>query len=72
MPSHSSIRLTAAIVIILLGAMLAVVTLVTLGAASTQAELQTVQYEGHSFILWDGASYAGGIVHHPNCPCHDH
>lgn len=33
MPSHSSIRLTAAIVIILLGAMLAVVTLVTLGAA---------------------------------------
>jgi hypothetical protein len=32
--------------------------------------LQTLHYEGHLFILYDGGSYAGGIIHHPNC-CKD-
>jgi hypothetical protein len=34
--------------------------------------LHTIQYEGHSFILYDGGSYAGGITHHPDCNCHNH
>ncbi len=55
------------VVLVLLGGVAGVATMVT-----SQSELQTIQYEGHTFILYDGASYAGGIVHHPNCTCHDH
>jgi hypothetical protein len=36
------------------------------------SELQTIQYEGHSFILYDGGSYAGGMIHHPDCKCRKH
>jgi len=31
--------------------------------------LQTVRYDKHDFILYDGGSYAGGIIHHPDCAC---
>lgn len=34
--------------------------------------LQTVHHDGHDFILYDGNSYAGGIIHHPGCPCRKH
>lgn len=30
--------------------------------------LKTVNYKGHSYILYDG-NRQGGITHDPNCPC---
>jgi len=30
--------------------------------------LQTVEYDGHKFILADGY-HAGNLLHHPNCDC---
>ena len=36
------------------------------------SKLQTVRYDKHDFILYDGDSYAGGIIHHPDCPCRKH
>ena len=66
---HYSIQLF----IVLVSVLVVLILLAGLATMTTsQPELQTVQYEGHTFILYDGASYAGGIVHHPNCTCHDH
>ena len=53
-------------------------TIAVLAALLTSCEkddtsaLQTIQYEGHSFILYDGGAYAGGIIHHPDCKCRKH
>ena len=32
------------------------------------AELQTVEYDGHRFIVLVGG-YKGCVIHHPGCPC---
>lgn len=30
--------------------------------------LKTVEHDGHTWVALDG-SYAGGLEHHPDCPC---
>lgn len=32
-------------------------------------DLHTVEYNGHSYIIYQGR-YKGGIIHDPDCPCH--
>ena len=37
--------------------------------ANIRNELHTVDYDGHSYIIYE--SYKrGGIIHNPDCPCH--
>lgn len=31
-------------------------------------DLHTVEYNGHSYIIYQGR-YKGGITHDPDCPC---
>lgn len=33
-------------------------------------DLHTVEYNGHSYIIYQGR-YKGGITHDPDCPCHE-
>jgi hypothetical protein len=39
------------------------------GRKDNALHLQTVVYDKHMFILYDGDAFAGGIVHHPDCQC---
>jgi hypothetical protein len=54
---------------------LGIITIIACGVLSLakgkddQSDLQTLMYEGHRFILYDGGSCAGGIIHHPDCGC---
>ena len=32
-------------------------------------DLHTVEYNGHSYIIYQGR-YKGGITNDPDCPCH--
>ena len=29
----------------------------------------TVEYSGHTYIVYNGNSYDGGITHNPDCKC---
>lgn len=33
-------------------------------------DLHTVEYNGHSYIIYQG-NYKGGITHDPDCPCRE-
>lgn len=33
-------------------------------------DLHTVEYNGHSYIIYQGR-YKGGITHDPDCPCRE-
>ena len=32
--------------------------------------IKTVNYRGHSYILYSESGKGGGITHDPDCPCH--
>ena len=32
--------------------------------------IKTVNFRGHSYILYPKFRYGGGITHDPDCPCH--
>lgn len=37
---------------------------------SGRGTLQSVDYDGHKFVIWESQSSGkGGFVHHPSCPC---
>lgn len=36
--------------------------------ANLRDDLYTVDYNGHSYIIYQGR-YKGGITHDPDCPC---
>jgi hypothetical protein len=46
-----------------------IVYLFVVGCKDSASDLQTIDYGSHSFILYDGGSYAGGILHNPDCKC---
>lgn len=33
--------------------------------------IKTVNYRGHSYILYSEYKTGGGITHDPDCPCHN-
>lgn len=33
-------------------------------------KIKTVNYRGHSYILYSEFKTGGGITHDPDCPCH--
>ena len=35
-----------------------------------RGDLHTVEYNGHSYIIYQGR-YKGGITHNPDCPCRE-
>lgn len=35
-----------------------------------RGDLHTVEYNGHSYIIYQGR-YKGGIAHDPDCPCRE-
>lgn len=35
-----------------------------------RGDLHTVEYNGHSYIIYQGR-YKGGITHDPDCPCRE-
>ncbi len=37
--------------------------------ANRRSDLHTVDYHGHSYIIYQGR-YKGGIIHDPDCQCH--
>lgn len=32
-------------------------------------DVKTIEHDYHKFVIYDGKSYAGGIIHHPGCGC---
>ena len=36
--------------------------------ANFRDDLHTIEYNGHSYIIYEGR-YKGGITHDPDCPC---
>lgn len=38
---------------------------------STLLDISKLSYSGHSYILFDGSTHLNGIVHDPDCPCHE-
>ena len=30
--------------------------------------IRTMAHDGHLFVIWN-QDYAGGLLHHPSCPC---
>lgn len=38
--------------------------------ANLRDDLHTVDYNGHSYIIYQGR-YKGGITHDPDCPCRE-
>lgn len=43
---------------------------VTTENTCTLLDIYRVNYNGHSYILFDGDSNLNGIVHDPDCSCH--
>lgn len=37
---------------------------------NTRDDLHTIEYNGHSYIIYKGR-YKGGITHNPDCPCRE-
>ena len=37
--------------------------------APSSYQFNTVFYNGHSYIVYDGGDFDGGMVHDPDCKC---